>query len=282
MPHHISSKTTTKTVRFADSCNEAYTYGPDHLPSQTATYSCRRLVQRPSSSQHQHSYVYSQSRLLKDTHSPKDNNSSPPSSSTFCSPKCSQYSPLTTHTVPPSLSLSSPWPLSTQPPPTPDGLRHQITLPPVEENFSETSTMFELHESLHPPRLSIDLSQDISPYILTLQDKPNMSPQDLPENMILVSRYLPWRIHISPCSVRDMVVALYTALHTRVSNEEMKTVGGKNVMKAFSKRVERAREEERRKGVRRVDFLLGYTRFAGIEPSTDELGVWKICLTPLS
>ncbi len=99
MPHHISSKTTTKTVRFADSSNEAYTYGPDHLPSQTATYSCRRLVQRPSSSQHQHSYVYSQSRLLKDTHSPKDNNSSPPSSSTFCSPECSQYSPLTTHTV---------------------------------------------------------------------------------------------------------------------------------------------------------------------------------------
>ncbi len=79
-----------------------------------------------------------------------------------------------------------------------------------------------------------------------------------------------------------MVVALYTALRTRVSNEEMKTVGGKNVMKAFSKRVERAGEEERRKGVRRVDFLLGYTRFAGIEPSTDELGVWKICLTPLS
>ncbi len=125
MPHHISSKTTTKTVRFADSPNEAYTYGPGHIPSQTATYSCRRLVQRPSPSRPQHSYVYRQSRLLRDTYSPKDNNSSLPSSSTFCSPECSQYSPLTTRTVPPSLSSSSPWPLSTQPPSTPDGLRHQ-------------------------------------------------------------------------------------------------------------------------------------------------------------
>ncbi|PBK82722.1 hypothetical protein ARMGADRAFT_1090044 [Armillaria gallica] len=270
MPHHISSKTTTKTVRFVDSPNGAYTYSRDHIPSQTATYSCRRLVQHPSPSQHQHSYVYRQSQLLKATYSPKDNNSSPPSSSTFCSPECSQYSPLTMCTVPPSLSSLSPSPLSTQPPRTPDGLRHPITLPPAKENFPETSTMFELHESLRPPRLNIDLSQDISPYILTLLDKPNMSPQDLPENMILVSRYLPWRIHISPCSVSDMVIALYTALCTRVTNEEMKTVGGKNVMKAFSKWVESAGEEERRKGVRRVDFLLGYMRFVGIEPSTDE------------
>ncbi len=121
--------------------------------------------------------MYHQSRLLKDTDSPKYNSSSSPSSSTFCSPKCSQYSPLTTHTAPPSLSSLSPWPLSTQPPPTPDRLRHPITLLPVEENFPETSTMFEPHKSLRPPRLSIDLSQDISPYILTLQDKPNMSPQ---------------------------------------------------------------------------------------------------------
>ncbi len=100
-----------------------------------------------------------------------------------------------------------------------------------------------------------------------------MSPQDLPENMILVSRYLPWRIHISPSSVKDVVVALYTALCTRVTDEEMNVVGCKDVMNTFAKRVERVGEEERRKGVRRVDFLLGYTRFVGIEPTTDEPGV---------
>ncbi|KAK0227273.1 hypothetical protein EDD85DRAFT_794544 [Armillaria nabsnona] len=198
-----------------------------------------------------------------------------PSLPNFSSPK---YSPYTVLPLPSSSSRILP----TQPPPTPEGLRHPIALPPVKENSPETSTAVDILDSLRPPRLSIDLSQDISPYILTLRGKPDMSPKDLPANMILVSMYLPWRIHISPSSVRDVVVALYTALRTRVTSEEMKAVGGKDVTKAFGKRVERAGEEERRKGVRRVDFLLGYTRFIGIEPSTDEPGVWRICLTPLS
>ncbi len=124
-----------------------------------------------------------------------------------------------------------------------------------------------------------DLSQDISPYIWTLPDELATSPSP-PANMILVSKYLPWRIHISPNSVRDLIVGLYTALRTRVTDKELKIVGGRDVMKAFAKRVQGMGEEERRKGMRRVDFLLGYTRFVGIEP-TDELGVWKICLMPL-
>ncbi|KAK0217309.1 hypothetical protein IW262DRAFT_1240432, partial [Armillaria fumosa] len=82
----------------------------------------------------------------------------------------------------------------------------------------------------------------------------------------LISSFLPWRIHISRSSVRDVVVALYMALRTRVTDQEMKEVGGEDVAKAFAKRVERAGEEEKRKGFRRVDFLLGYTRLVGIEP----------------
>ncbi len=52
---------------------------------------------------------------------------------------------------------------------------------------------------------------DISPYIPDIPDEPATSPALLGD-MVLVSKYLPWRIHISPGSVRDMVVALYTAL----------------------------------------------------------------------
>ncbi|KAK0439246.1 uncharacterized protein EV420DRAFT_1236993, partial [Desarmillaria tabescens] len=103
-----------------------------------------------------------------------------------------------------------------------------------------------------------------------LSDDPATSPP-LPGGMILVSKYLPWRIHISPSSVSDVVVALYTALRTRVTEEELKAVGGMGVMRAFANRVEGMGDEERRKGVRRVDFLLGYTRFVGIE-ATDEPG----------
>ncbi|KAK0230083.1 hypothetical protein IW262DRAFT_1229123, partial [Armillaria fumosa] len=94
-------------------------------------------------------------------------------------------------------------------------------------------------------------------------------------DMILVSKYLPWRIHISPGSVRDMVIAPYTALRIRVTEEELKAEGGARIRSAFANRVEGMGEEELRKGVRRVDFLLGFTRFVGVE-ATDEPGVWKI------
>ncbi|KAK0474329.1 hypothetical protein EDD18DRAFT_1367813 [Armillaria luteobubalina] len=269
----------TKTVRFADLPGETYTYGSDYMHSPVATCSSQRPLQRSSTSQHQHSYMYQPS--LNDAPPSEYNNHSPSSLLNLSFPYHSPYSPLIAHTVLPFPSSSS-QPIPTQPPPTPDRLRHPINLPPVKENSAEASSMFELHESLRPLPLSIDLSQDISPYILTLRDKSDMSPQDLPTNMTLVSKYLPWRIHISPNSVRDVVIALYTALRTRVTDKEMKAVGGEDVIKAFAKRVERAGEGERRKGVRRVDFLLGYTRFLGIEPSTDEPGVWRICLTPLS
>ncbi|PBK87918.1 hypothetical protein ARMGADRAFT_1085254 [Armillaria gallica] len=179
MPHPISTKMTTKMAHFADSPNDTYSYGTNHLSSPVATCSSQRLLHRPPTSQYHHS------QSLNDTPSPEYNNSLLPSLPSFSSPEYSTYSSLIIHTVLP-LSSSSSWPLSTQPPPTPDGLRHQITLLPVKENFPETSTIVDIHDSLRPPCLSIDLSQDISPYILTLRDKPNMSPQDLPDPCIKV------------------------------------------------------------------------------------------------
>ncbi|KAK0186892.1 hypothetical protein F5146DRAFT_1067796, partial [Armillaria mellea] len=247
MPHHISSKTTKKLVHFADSANDVYTYGSDRMPSPVATCSSQKLLQRSSTSWHQHAQTYHRFRSLNDVPSPEYTNSSPSPLPSFSSPEYSPYSPLTIHTVPhlpSSLSRQGP----TQPPPTPNGLRHPDTLPPVGENSSETSTTSELHESLRPSRLSIDLSQDISSYILTLRDKPDTSLWDPPTDMILVSRYLPWRIRISPGSVSDIVVALYRVLRTRVTDEEMEAVASKDAMNTFAKRVERVGEEERKEG----------------------------------
>ncbi|KAK0229288.1 hypothetical protein EDD85DRAFT_940055 [Armillaria nabsnona] len=56
--------------------------------------------------------------------------------------------------------------------------------PPVTEG-PDTLITFKLHEYLHPLRLDIDLSQDISPYMGTLPDELATSPS-LPANMILV------------------------------------------------------------------------------------------------
>ncbi|KAK0439943.1 uncharacterized protein EV420DRAFT_1227860, partial [Desarmillaria tabescens] len=86
-------------------------------------------------------------------------------------------------------------------------------------------------------------------------------------NVILISKFLPWRIHVSTRSVRDMLVALYTALRTKVTKAEMEAVGDRNVMNAFAKWAQGTEEEGRRKGIRRVDFLLENTRFIEIEPT---------------
>ncbi len=182
MPCHISTKMTTKTVHFADSPNDTYGYGSAHIPSQTAVYSSQRLFQWPSTSQQQQSYIYDHSRSLNDTPSP-DYDHSPLSSSQTLSPS------LTSHPSQscPSFLLPSRL-VSIQPPPTLNGLWHPITLPPVMEG-PDTLIMFKLHEYLHPLRLDIDLSQDISPYIGTLSNELATSPS-LPTNMILV-----WMIH---------------------------------------------------------------------------------------
>ncbi|KAK0436501.1 uncharacterized protein EV420DRAFT_238236 [Desarmillaria tabescens] len=272
MPLHISSKMPTiKTVRFADSPNDMYSYDSDQAPSPIATRSSQTPFGKSSTSEEPPNMYY-YSRSLDDTPSPEYHQSllpgSSPTFSSFASPLSSS----------PALPSPLPSTSSFHPPPTPDGLQNPISLPPVEE--VTTPTTVGLHEYLCPLHLNIDLSKDISPYIPEIPDEPATSPP-LPGDMVLVSKYLPWRIHIAPSSVQDVVVALYTALRTRVTEEELKTTGGTGVTRAFANRVEGMGEEERQKGVRRVDFLLGYTRFIGVE-ATDEPGVWKICLASLS
>ncbi|PBK94071.1 hypothetical protein ARMGADRAFT_115602 [Armillaria gallica] len=260
---------TTKTVRFADSPNDMYSYDSDQAPSPIATRSSQRLFEKLSTSEEvPQPNMYYHSRSLNDTPSPEYHQSPLPPSPTLPSSTDSVSSP--------SAAIPSSIP-SFHPPPTPDGLQNPIDLPSVEEDFEPTTV--KLHEYLRPPYLGIDFAKDISPYIPDIPDEPATSPALL-RDMVLVSKYLPWRIHISPGSVRDMVVALYTALRTKVTEEELKAVGGTGVKTAFRNRVEGMGEEEIRKGVRRVDFLLGYTRFIGVE-ATDEPGVWKICLAPL-
>ncbi|PBK82982.1 hypothetical protein ARMGADRAFT_1067987 [Armillaria gallica] len=141
MPHHILSKTTTKSAHFANLPNVTYMYDSAHILSQTATYSSQRLFQRLSTSQQQQSYI----------------------------------------------------------------------------TFHDGFTYLRI--------------------------------------------------------LSDLVIALYMAVRTRA--------GGKDVKKTFGKWVQNVGEEESKKGVRRVDFLLGFTKFVGIE-SMDEPGVWKFCLLPLS
>ncbi len=159
------------------------------MSSPIPTCSSQRLLRRPPTSRHHHSCMDHHSRSLNDTPSPEYNNSLLPSLPSFLfsrvfpvffsnHPYCPPFYPHH-HLGHFPLSLLQ----------HPDGLRHLITLPPVKENFPETSTTVDIRDSLRPPCLSIDLSQDSSPYIVTLQDNRICLLTAFPTNMILVSRY---------------------------------------------------------------------------------------------
>ncbi|KAK0441786.1 uncharacterized protein EV420DRAFT_1579533 [Desarmillaria tabescens] len=163
-----------------------------------------------------------------------------------------------------------------------------IPLPDVHEDSvadGDTPWKIRVHETLRPRHINVDLSTDLHAYILTLSNEPATQPRL--QTLILVSKYLPWRTHVlaqGDCvSVRDLMSSLYTAMRTRVTQEELrqaKYVTG--VQQAFARRVQgKGHEEARRKGIRRVDFLLQNTRFVGIA-ETDDPKVWEIRLAPTS
>ncbi|KAK0476236.1 hypothetical protein EDD18DRAFT_1338605 [Armillaria luteobubalina] len=110
-------------------------------------------------------------------------------------------------------------------------------------------------------------------HLIIPQDDPDRLPMSpsLPMNMFLISKYFPWRIHMSPNSVRDFVMSLYTVLLMRVTDQEMNVARGKYVTKAYAKRVGGAGEEKEKKGVSQADFLLGCMKFVQIEPADEPI-----------
>ncbi|KAJ7151853.1 hypothetical protein C8R43DRAFT_1004503 [Mycena crocata] len=142
-------------------------------------------------------------------------------------------------------------------------LHYDISLSP-----SSTSTNFmavspaDFHESaVHPPQ-------------------PNLS---------LLTPYLPWTIPVSASNklfvtVADVLHALHLSLRTNVTPTEFQTLGTPKLMRrtaaAYTQRYERLSgqwgyEEEKRHGVRRVDFLMGCTLLQGISPTDRDPTLWQ-------
>jgi hypothetical protein len=95
--------------------------------------------------------------------------------------------------------------------------------------------------------------------------------------ILLVSRYLPWRLEILPSSskpdafvtVSDVLGGLYCALRIAVKEGEFNSLaetGQRKVKEAFKKRCadKDAEEKEREKGMKRIDYMMGHHRFAGL------------------
>jgi hypothetical protein len=112
-------------------------------------------------------------------------------------------------------------------------------------------------------------------------------------SLTLVTQHLPWAIVIPASNgrcvtVSDVLNSLHLALHVSVTQLEFSALGSQKLMhqvsEAYRRRCERLPRhcgymEEKRQGVKRVDFLLGYTKFHGISPTSRVSDMWQLNLS---
>ncbi|KAJ3574473.1 hypothetical protein NP233_g1743 [Leucocoprinus birnbaumii] len=152
----------------------------------------------------------------------------------------------------------------------------------------------ELHRALAAPSFDFDVS--IDPANNPIMRNNHQLERILNEpavgtritSLTIISRHLPWEIVISSSTypfvtISDVLGGLHRALRLPVRQEEFQRESTEEqgaISAAYYRRCERlpegrARELESFKGVKRVDFLAGATRFMGLS-KTDRPNVWSI------
>ncbi|KAJ7903952.1 hypothetical protein B0H13DRAFT_1620977 [Mycena leptocephala] len=110
-------------------------------------------------------------------------------------------------------------------------------------------------------------------------------------SLTLVTPHLPWSIVVPAVNngrfvtVSDVLHAVHFTLRIGVTQAEWRALGTPKLMhqasEAYRRRCERLRGhrgymEEKRQGVKCVDFLMGYTKFLGILPTSRASDVWQL------
>ncbi|RDB26939.1 hypothetical protein Hypma_005123 [Hypsizygus marmoreus] len=215
---------------------------------------------------------------------------------------------LMVHSPPtPALSLSSLSPASSAAPLTPPSYSNGLPGPsPYVVSFPEqrkplhsnAARLHSLLQSSHSPTLTYDLTlppstissqhRGISQRVLT---EPATKPP-LPVVLIIVP-HLPWTITVAASygayvTVLDVLDGIYRSLRSNVTSQEFHALPSEKEMRrvsaAYEHRYRRIRgsreyEDEKRRGVRRVDFLMGCTRFMGLSTTSRGPDVWVLNTT---
>ncbi|KAJ7195795.1 hypothetical protein GGX14DRAFT_376647 [Mycena pura] len=208
----------------------------------------------------------------------------PPLMSPSASSTASSMGPLT----PPSIAYAG------LPGPTPFMQRHLYYKSSAAPRRAHPLLAFS---STTLPILNYDVSRHpstLSTYHVGLSSAGLAEPAVYPPQpaLTLATPHLPWSVPVAAANGRYVVVAdvlhaLYRALRTNVTEGEFNALRTPKFMRMaaaeYKRRCARARphgrrahEEEKRGGVRRVDFLMGYTTFAGISPTTQEVDMWQV------
>ncbi|KAJ7047685.1 hypothetical protein C8F04DRAFT_1059730 [Mycena alexandri] len=191
-----------------------------------------------------------------------------------------------------SSSSTSPWPTT-----TPSPLNHSR---PLYAYAPLPSLNAELHPALAPSRhmMALDVSYDpayatLSPRVLAeLATSPG-----LPCITIVFFRYPSWETTIHPSSskcpayvtVADVLNGVYRYLRRQAEPEELETVPPPHMFSAHQALSRRCNElarmdpiaarSEARKGLRRIDFLSGKSRFAGLLQTQDSPDRWQFSVS---
>ncbi|KAJ7501924.1 hypothetical protein B0H11DRAFT_2368827 [Mycena galericulata] len=109
----------------------------------------------------------------------------------------------------------------------------------------------------------------------------------------LVTPRLPWFIPVASSNGRfvtlsDILNSLYRTLRINITPAEFNALGTQKLMRSvsqtYARRYERLRgtrgySEEKRQGVKRIDFLMGVHKFRGISPMPGASDVWQLNLS---
>ena len=206
----------------------------------------------------------------------------------------------------PSPTLSESTASSLTPPPTPQSLFTTAPLPASMDQIHTAITYTGL-----PPYLCFDLA--FPPSYLLVPDSPSLGSDcsSTPSssgsigslNLLLLSEpavypatptvtlltdALPWSVTVTTKStfitLFDVLQALHSSLRLQVTKAEWASLSraSKDVIAAsFRKRVDGfsdriKREKQLGKGIRRLDFLVGRTRFFGISAFGEKPGVYRV------
>ncbi|KAG6889183.1 hypothetical protein C0995_003094 [Termitomyces sp. Mi166 len=190
------------------------------------------------------------------------------------------------HSPPPS-SPFPPLASPSTPPSTSNNLPDLSSIPlPILQPMATSTQIHPLLRSSRIPILNFDLRQ--SPSTITsnhqrLSRRALYEPATEPplRSLTIIIPNLPWTVTVDASqgyvTVQDVLDALYHSLRTNISTQDFHTLPSdqarRKVAVAYAQRYRRITcpreyEDEKRRGVTRVDFLMGHTRFMGLSPTS--------------
>ncbi|KAG7441830.1 uncharacterized protein BT62DRAFT_465681 [Guyanagaster necrorhizus] len=203
-------------------------------------------------------------------------------------------SPAKTSSTLPSSRGSSSRQESRLPGPTPYS-PYSLPRPKVRVHHPQVHSLLRVAK---PPAINYDLAHHpstITTDYSTLSSRPNFlhEPALSPpvSQLTLTSPHLLWCIRVHPSlngayvTVADVLHAMYSGLRENIAPAEFYGLPSQTEMRrvtdAYEQRYRRIKSrsgsyEEKKAGVKRIDFFMGRTRFAGLSPSSKGPDVWAM------